>query len=327
MIKKTKTLAQSQKDVSFNQTKKKRSFIQNIIKYRVLCLMCLPAILFFLIFSYIPMPGAYIAFTNFNYAKGIFGSDFVGLNNFKFLFTSGKITMLTRNTLLYNLAFIIIGNTLQIFVAILLNEIRSKYFKKFSQTLMFLPYFISAVLVGLLVYNLLNFDYGFLNSIIRELDGTPLKLYSNKYVWPFIIVLIQLWQQTGYGSIVYFAAIMGIDAEIVEAARVDGVNAFQKIRYIILPSLKPTIIILLLFSMGSILKGNFGLFYNIIGSSNSMLFPTTDIIETYVFRTMMNNFNFTQASAVGLYQSVFGFAVVMLCNWVVKRIDSDYALF
>ena len=306
---------------------KKMSLWKKIVKYRVLCLMCLPAILFFFIFSYIPMPGAYIAFTNFNYAKGIFKSEFVGFDNFKFLFISGKISMLTRNTLLYNLAFIILGNTLQIFVAILLNEIKNKYFKKVTQTLMFLPYFISAVLVGLLVYNLLNYDFGFINSIMNQFGGTPIKVYSNKYVWPFIIVLVQLWQQTGYGSIVYFAAIMGIDSEIVEAARVDGANAFQKIRYIILPGLKPTVIILLLFSMGSILKGNFGLFYNIIGPSNSMLFPTTDIIETYVFRTMMNNFNFTQASAVGLYQSVFGFTVVMLCNWVVKKIDSDYALF
>jgi putative aldouronate transport system permease protein len=192
---------------------------------------------------------------------------------------------------------------------------------------MFLPYFISAVLVGLLLYNLLNYDYGFVNNIIKAFDGTPLKVYANKFVWPFIIVLVHLWQQTGYGSIIYFAAIMGIDMEMIEAAKVDGVNAFQKIRYIILPNLKPTVVILLLFSMGSILKGNFGLFYNIIGPSNSMLFPTTDIFETFVFRSMMNNFNFTQASAVGLYQSAFGFAVVMFCNWVAKKIDSDYALF
>lgn len=318
---------EKQSVVVSNITGKHSTFWQKLYKYRVLCLMCLPAILFFFVFSYIPMPGVYIAFTNFNYAKGIFKSDFVGFDNFKFLFTSGKITMLTRNTVLYNVAFIILGNTLQIFVAILLNEIRSKYFKKVTQTFMFLPYFISAVLVGLLLYNLLNYDYGFINSIIKAFNGTPIKVYSNKYVWPFIIVLVHMWQQTGYGSIVYFAAIMGIDAEMIEAAKVDGVNAFQKIRYIILPNLKPTIIILLLFAMGGILKGNFGLFYNIIGPSNSMLFPTTDIIETYVFRAMMNNFNFTQASAVGLYQSIFGFIVVMVCNWVVKKIESDYALF
>ncbi len=306
---------------------KKLTFWQKVIKYRVLLLMCMPAIIFFLVYSYLPMPGIYIAFTNFNYAKGLFGSQFVGLDNFKFLITSGKISMLTRNTILYNLAFIILGNVLQIFVAILLNEILSKRFKKITQTMMFLPYFISAVLVGLLLYNLLNFDYGFINSIIEHFGGTPVKVYSNKHVWPYIIVAADLWQRTGYGSIVYFAAIMGIDSEMIEAAKVDGVNAFQKIRFIILPNLRPTIVILLLFAMGGILKGNFGLFYNIIGASNSLLFPTTDIIETFVFRSMMNNFNFTQASAVGLYQSLFGFALVMTCNWIVKRIDSDYALF
>ncbi len=306
---------------------KKMAFWQKVYKYRILLLMCTPAILFFFLFSYIPMPGVYIAFTNFNYAKGILHSPFVGFDNFKFLFTSGKITMLTRNTILYNLGFILFGNALQIFVAILINEIRGRYFKKVTQSMMFLPYFISAVLVGLLVYNLLNYDFGFINSMIKANGGDPIKFYSNVQVWPVIIILVHLWQQTGYGSIVYFAAIMGIDAEMIEAAKVDGVNAFQKIRFIILPNLKPTIVILLLFSMGSILKGNFGLFYNIIGPSNSMLFPTTDIIETYVFRAMMNNFNFTQASAIGLYQSVFGFAVVMLCNWLVKRIDNDYALF
>lgn len=306
---------------------KKLTLWQKICKYKVLIIMCLPAIVFFFVYSYIPMPGLYIAFTNFNYAKGLFKSDFVGLANFEFLFTSGEIAKLTRNTVLYNVAFIVLGNILQIFVAILLNEILSKRFKKVTQTMMFLPYFISAVLVGVLVYNLLNYDFGFVNSIIKSLGGTPIKFYSNKAVWPFIIVAANLWQGTGYGSIVYFAAIMGIDAEMIEAAKVDGVNAFQKIRYIILPNLRSTIVILLLFAMGSILKGNFGLFYNIIGPSNSMLFETTDIIETFVFRSMMNNFNFTQASAVGLYQSVFGFVVVVVCNWIVKKIDNDYALF
>ncbi len=308
-------------------TTKKLNLWQKIVKYKVLILMCLPAIIFFFVYSYIPMPGLYIAFTNFNYAKGLFKSDFVGLDNFKFLFTSGQISLLTRNTVLYNLAFIILGNVLQIFVAILLNEIMSRKFKKITQTMMFLPYFISAVLVGVLIYNLLNYDFGFVNSIIKQFGGEPIKVYSNKYVWPFIIVAADLWQRTGYGSIVYFASIMGIDAEMIEAARVDGVNAFQKIRYIILPNLRPTIVILLLFAMGGILKGNFGLFYNIIGPSNFVLFETTDIIETFVFRAMMNNFNFTQASVVGLYQSIFGFVLVVTCNWIVKKIDSDYALF
>ena len=282
---------------------KKRTVWQNIIRYRVLILMCLPAILFFLAFNYIPLPGIYVAFVNYNYRGGIFGSPFVGLDNFKFL-----------------------GNLVAVFLAILLNEMRSKWFKKVSQTMMFLPYFISQVLVGLLVYNMLNYDYGFVNSVLSSLGMEKWGPYSNPKVWPFLIVLVNLWQNTGYNSVVYFAAIMGIDAEIIEAARVDGANAFQKIRYIIIPGLRPTIVILLLFALGGIVRGNFGLFYNIIGQ-NSILYPTTDIIETYVYRATITDFNFSTASAVGFYQSIIGFALVMLCNFVVKKIEPDYSLF
>lgn len=305
---------------------KKRGFIQNIIHYRALLLMCAPAVLFFFAFSYMPMPGIYVAFVKYNYRSGIFGSEFVGLDNFKFLLTSGKLFDLTRNTILYNLAFIILGNLVAVFMAILINELRAKYFKKVTQTMMFLPYFISHVLVGLLVYNLLNYDFGFVNSVLTRLGLERWGPYSDSSVWPILIVIIQLWKDTGYNSIVYFAAIMNIDMEIIESARVDGANGFQKIRYIILPSLKPTVIILLLFAMGGIVKGNFGLFYNIIGT-NSLLYNTTDIIETYVYRATMTDFNFSTASAVGFYQSIIGFAMVMLCNYVVKKIEPDYSLF
>lgn len=311
---------------AITKKKKKPNVFQNLWKYRVLLLMCTPAILFFFIFNYLPMPGVYIAFTNFSYAKGIFGSPFVGLQNFKFLFDSGQLMLLTKNTILYNVAFIVIGNFVQIFVAVLINELASKWFKKTAQTFMFLPYFISAVIVGLMAYNLFNYEFGFVNKLLETTGMEAQKFYSNPKFWPPVIVLIHLWQSTGYGSIVYFAAIMGIDNEVIEAARVDGANAFQKIWYIILPSLKPTIIILLLFAMGGILRGNFGLFWNIIGA-NALLFNTTDIIETYVYRSMLLNFNFTTASAVGLYQSIFGFTLVMTVNWVVRRIDSDYSLF
>jgi putative aldouronate transport system permease protein len=191
---------------------------------------------------------------------------------------------------------------------------------------MFLPYFISSVLVSLLVYNLINFDFGFISNLVKNWGGDMPKLYSTPEAWPFIIVLVNLWRTTGYGSIVYFAAIMGIDASIMEAARVDGANGFQRIRYIILPSLKPTFIILLLFSIGGILKGNFDLFYNLVGN-NSVLFNTTDIIETYVYRSMINTFNFSQGSAVGLFQSVIGFGIVLTCNYIVKKIEPDYSLF
>ena len=273
-----------------------------------------------------PLPGIYVAFVKYNYRDGIFGSRFIGLDNFKFLATSGELWNLTKNTVLYNLAFILLGNALAVFVAILLNELQSKMFKKVSQTILFLPYFISQVLVGLLVFNLLNFDTGFVNSVLTSMGLEKWQPYSDPKVWPVLLVVIYLWQQTGYNSVVYFASIMGIDGEMMEAAKVDGANGFQRIRYIILPSLKPTIVILLLFALGGIVKGNFGLFYNIIGT-NPILYPTTDIIETYVYRATMTNFNFSTASAVGFYQSVVGFVIVMTVNYIVKKIEPDYSLF
>ncbi len=305
---------------------RKRGVLETIWRYRVLELMCLPAVVFFFLFSYMPMPGIWVAFVKYNYRKGIFGSKFIGLQNFEFLAESGKLFSLTKNTVLYNLAFIILGNLVAVLIAILLNEIRAKMFKKVSQTLMFLPYFISQVLVGLLVYSLLNYDTGFVNEILTALGKTKWQPYSDPNVWPWLIVLIHLWQQTGYNSVVYFAAICGIDAEIIEASKVDGANAFQRIRYIILPSLRPTIVILLLFALGGIVRGNFGLFWNIIGS-NSVLYETTDIIETFVYRATMSDFNFSTASAVGFYQSIVGFVIVMLANFAVKKIDPDYSLF
>lgn len=299
---------------------------EKIVKDRTLILMCLPAVIFFFMFNYMPLPGIYAAFVKFNYRDGIFGSKFIGLDNFKFLITSGELLSLTRNTILYNLAFILLGNLLAVFVAILLNELQSKMFKKVSQTILFLPYFISQVLVGLLVFNLLNYDTGFVNTILVSLGKERWQPYSDPNVWPVLMIIIYLWQQTGYNSVVYFASIMGIDGEMMEAAKVDGANGFQRIRYIILPSLKPTIVILLLFALGGIVKGNFGLFYNVVGT-NPILYPTTDIIETYVYRASMVNFNFSTASAVGLYQSIIGFVIVVTVNWIVKKIEPDYSLF
>ena len=305
----------------------KGQFWKQVYNSRILLLMCLPAIIFFIVFNYCPLPGIRIAFTNYNFRDGIFGSPFVGLDNFEFLISSGELWMLTRNTILYNLVFIVVGNIFQIVIALMLNEIRCKMFKKVSQTLMFLPYFISAVLIGAIAFNILNFDTGALNALLRETGGDPIQIYSKAGLWPFIIIFCNMWQQTGYGSVVYFAAICGIDASMVEAAEVDGATSWQRIRYIILPSLKGTFIILLLFALGGIMKGNFGLFWNLTGGANSQLFPTTDIIETFVYRTMTTQNNFATSSAVGLYQSIFGFILVMFSYWVVKRIDPDYALF
>jgi len=316
-----------QSQTTIFEKQKKESVFKRMWKNRTLLLMCLPAIIFFAIFAYLPMPGLYLAFVNYDYSLGIFESAFVGLENFRFLIMTGDLWKLTFNTVAYNLAFIILGNFLQIGVAIMLNELRSKWFKKVSQTIMFLPHFISAVLIGLLAYNILSYDYGTLNSFLKSIGMDPVQTYSNPAIWPYIIVVTFLWQSTGYGSIVYFAAIMGLDKSILEAAEIDGANAFQRIRYIIIPWLKPTFIILLLFSLGGVLRGNFGLFYNLVGANNTMLYESTDIIETYVFRTLMTNFNFSLGSAVSLYQSVFGFIIVITANWLVKKFSPENSLF
>jgi putative aldouronate transport system permease protein len=302
------------------------SLWKNITASRMLLLMCIPAIAFFIVFNYAPMPGIWIAFTNFNYRDGIFGSPFVGFRNFEFLIKSGQLWLLTRNTILYNLAFIVLGNVLAITFAVMLNEIRLKYFKKITQSIMFLPYFISVVLVGVIAFNLLNYDNGALNSFIEGAGGEPIKVYSTPGAWPGIITLTHLWQSTGYGTIVYFAAIMGIDRVLFEAAAIDGASAWQRIRYVILPSLKPIFVILLLFALGGIMHGNFGLFWNLVGN-NGALFQATDIIETSVYRRVMSQNNFTTSTAVGLYQSIFGFAIVITANWIVRRMNPDYALF
>lgn len=306
--------------------KPKKDPFKEFRKSKILMLMCLPAIVFFFLFHYLPMPGMYLAFVRFNYADGIFGSRFIGLENFRFLTLSGQLSLLTRNTVLYNVAFIFLGNFLQITIALMFNEIGSKYYKKIGQGAMFLPYFISHVVIGVFAYNLLNVGNGFINGMLRSWEMDTINFYGVPQLWPFIIVIVQLWQSTGYGSIVYFASIMSIDSEMMEAAAIDGANAFQRIRYILLPHLKPTFFILLLFSLGQIMRGNFGLFYNLVGA-NASLFPYTDIIETFVFRALKVNFNFSMGSAVGFYQSVFGFVVIMTVNTIVKKIEPDYALF
>lgn len=304
-----------------------RRSLTDLRKNKVLLLMCVPAMVYFIIFSYLPMPGVYLAFIDYKYAKGIFGSPFVGLKNFVYLFASGKLAELTKNTILYNIAFQVVGHILQIAIALLLNEIRSMKFRKVTQTFMFIPYFISQVLVGLFVYNIFNYDYGMANHLIQAFGGQPVNFYATPSVWPYIIVACVVWQGTGYGSIIYFTSLLGVSMETAEAASIDGANAAQRIWYIYLPALVPTIVILQLFAVGGILHGNFGIIYNIVGSMNSRLWPTTDIIETYVYRSIKNNFNFSLGSAAGLYQSVFGFFLVLLSNYLVKRFEPDYALF
>ena len=303
-----------------------KSFGHELKSNKILFLMLLPALIYFIVFCYIPMPGAYVAFVDYNLNKGIFGSKFIGLKNFEFLVKTGQLWNITKNTLLYNLAFLIIGNVFQIILAIMLSEVRSKWYKKVSQSVILLPYFISMVIVGYFAYNLFNFDHGFINSLLNSLGFESHDFYSDQGIWKYIIVAFKIWSGTGYGMIVYLATITGISNEIYEAASLDGAKAVQRIRYITLPLLKPTAVLLLLFGLGGILKGSFDLFYNLIGN-NSVLYPQTDIIDTYVFRSLVGQFNFSLSAAVGFYQSLFGLIFVLTINCIVKKIEPDYALF
>lgn len=301
-------------------------FWGDVLKQRMLLLMLTPAVLFFLLFAYVPMAGIVLAFKQFNYGGGIFGSPWNGLDNFRFFFESGNAWMVTKNTALYNIAFIVVNNVLQIAVAILLFEAVGKWFRKISQTVLFLPYFISWVVVGAIAYNLFNYDVGTINSILNAFGIEPIDIYNTPAYWPFILVLVSAWKALGYGSVMYLAAITGIDTEMYEAAEIDGANVFQRIIHITVPNLYPTIIILVLLAIGNIFRGDFGMFYNMVGN-NGLLFSSTDVIDTFVFRSLTTSNEIGLSAAAGFYQSVLGFATILLANYAVRKYDKDHALF
>lgn len=302
------------------------NFWSDVLKYRTLLLMLLPGVLFFLLFAYIPMAGVVLAFKQFNYAGGVFGSPWNGLDNFRFFFQSGDAWRVTRNTALYNIAFIIVNNLLQIAAAILLFEAARPWFRKIFQTMLFLPYFISWVVVGAIAYNLFNYDYGTVNVLLKAMGMQPLDVYNTASYWPLLLVLISAWKALGYGSVMYLAAITGMDREMYEAAEIDGANIFQRMRHITIPNLYPTVIILVLLAVGNIFRGDFGMFYNMVGN-NGILFSSTDVIDTYVFRSLTTNNDIGMSSAAGFYQSILGFVTILLANYAVRRYDKDRALF
>lgn len=272
------------------------------------------------------MAGIVLAFKKFTYSGGIFGSPWVGFENFNFFFLSGTAFNVTRNTILYNIAFLIINNCLQIFTAILLSEIAGKYFKKLTQSVMFLPYFISWVVVGAFVYNLFNFEFGAINTLLKSLQMEPLDVYSNPSAWVYILIAFSAWKWVGYGTVLYLASIVSIDTEMFEAADIDGANIVQKIIYITLPSITPTIVVLLLLSIGNIMKGDFQMFYQIVGN-NGLVLDATDVIDTFVVRSLLQTQEFGMTAAAGFYQSVFSFFIIIGANSLIKKINSDYALF
>lgn len=300
-------------------------FLKQLKKNRVMLCMLIPATVFVIIFSYIPMGGIVLAFKNFSYAQGIFHSPWNGLDNFRYLFVSNRIWTLTRNTLLYNIAFIFLGVIFEVGFAIILSEITGKVFKKFAQGFMFLPYFISWVVVSTIMLNIFG-NNGVLNSILAQFGVTNFSIYKQVKEWPIVLVIVRLWKQTGYGSVVYLAAIAGISKDLYEAADIDGANVWQKIRYITIPSLKPTIMIMVLLALGNVFRGDFGMFYQLVGS-NQLLLNTSDIIDTYIYRMLTTSPNVGFTAAAGLYQSVLCFVTIVAANYIVKKVDPDYTLF
>jgi len=306
-------------------------FFKDINKNKVLLLMALPATLWFLFFSYLPMAGVVIAFKEYRNSRdgfwaSIIDSKWVGWDNFKFLFSTNDAYIITRNTLLYNIFFIIVGLVLAVAMAIILAEITNKKLAKVYQTGMFLPYFLSWVIVGYFVFSFLSFDKGMINQIGSWFGAEPTQWYTEKAYWPFIIILVFLWKSVGYNSVVYLAAIMGIDKSLYEAAMIDGASKWQQIRNITLPMLKPLMTILTLLAIGRIFYADFGLFYQVPRDSGA-LYSVTNVIDTYVYRGLKATGEIGMSTAAGLYQSVIGFTLVIVSNWIVRKWDKDNALF
>ncbi len=296
-------------------------------KFIPLTLMAIPGLLYLLLNNYLPMFGIVIAFKDINFSKGILGSDWSGLKNFEYLFKTSDAYIITRNTILYNVVFIILGMLLAIGVAILLNEIKNRFMSRLYQSIILLPFLVSMVIVSYLAYAGLSLETGFFNKTLLPLLGLEeINWYQESKYWPYILTMVHIWKGIGFNSIIFFAAIIGIDEEYYEAARLDGAGKWKQIRHITLPSLTPTITMLTLLSIGRIFYSDFGLFYQVTMNSGA-LYSTTNVIDTYVYRGLMGLGDIGMSAAAGLYQSIVGFVLVIASNYLVRKINKDNALF
>lgn len=288
--------------------------------------MGVPGFIYFLINNYMPLAGLQIAFKSFNYRDGMWGSKWNDFQNFIYLLGSDDIKIILRNTILYNLVFIVVGMILGVAVAILLNEIKNKLAQRFYQTVILLPYLMSMVIVAYLAYAYLAPESGMINGLLSSLGFEKIDFYRDSKYWPFILVFINQWKSIGFGMILYYSSLVGISKDYYEAAMLDGASKWQQIRYITLPLLKPTVITLLILNCGNIMRSDFGLFYQ-VPQNSGMLYSVTDTIDTYVYRMLMINNNIGVSSAVGFIQSVVGFIIVLTVNAIIRRLDKDNALF
>lgn len=302
-----------------------RNEATQFLKVKSLFFISLPAILFLIVFNYLPMFGTVIAFKDINYAQGIMGSDWVGLDNFKFFFNSQDALRITRNTLLLNGWFILIGTVISVIVGVLMAELSRRLVRIF-QTILFFPYFLSWVVVGFVSYILLNPTYGVVNHVLEFFNISAVDWYSNPDYWPVILTITYLWKNVGYTSIIYFTGLISVDESYFEAAAIDGASRFKQIMKISIPLISPLIIMMVILSVGRIFFADFGLFYFIPRNAGA-LYETTDVIDTYVFRSLRVTGDLGMASAAGLYQSIVGFVLVVVTNLIVRRFDKDSALF
>ncbi len=288
-------------------------------------IMMLPGFLYLFINNYMPLPGLVIAFKQYNARKGIFGSNWIGFKNFEYLFKTSDAFVITRNTILYNLAFIVVNTVMAVLVAVILSELNGKR-KKVYQSVILLPNLISTVIIGYLVFSFFSVENGFVNNSILPAFGLkPVDWYSEPKYWPFIIIFVSAWKSVGYNCIVYLATILGFDRAYYESALVDGANRWKQFKYITLPLLKPTIIMLTLMAIGRIFYSDFGLFYQ-VPMNQGALYSTTNTIDTYVYRGLLQLGNISMSAAAGLYQSVIGFILVLGANMLVRKVDKDSAL-
>ncbi|MCU0520331.1 MAG: ABC transporter permease subunit [Anaerolineae bacterium] len=290
-------------------------------------LMCLPAVAMLIVFNYLPMFGLVIAFKDYRFAKGIFGSEWVGLNNFRFIFGgAGSGWRLVWHTVFYNLIFIFSGMVGSLALAFLINEVHTTRASRVYQAMAFLPHFVSWVVVGIFANGFLRFDGGIVNKFLILLGIEPLYFYQRPEYWPYILAAVNLWKGVGFGSITYMAGMLGIDDEFYEAAQIDGANRWQQIRYITVPLLIPLIITVTLLSLGGIFRGNLEMFQMMIGN-NPLLYSTTDIIDTFVFRSLLTLGSLGLASAAGFFQSVVGLVMILATNWLVRTVNKERALY
>jgi len=311
--------------MALQKAKKKKN---NYLKHSPLLIMMIPALLYLLINSYLPMFGIVIAFKDINFAKGILQSDWVGMANFEYLFKTSDAYIITRNTILYNLLFIVLGTILSFSAAIMLNEIKNKVLLRTFQAVITMPHLISWVIISYLVYAFLSPDTGFMNHTVMPMLGNEdgISWYTEAKHWPVILSLVDFWKTVGYGSIVYFAALLGINEEYYEAARIDGASRMKQIFNITIPLIAPVIIMLMLLRLGRIFYSDFGLFYQVPLNSGA-LFNATATIDTYVFNGLLGSGDMGMSAAAGVYQSIVGFILVITVNYFVRRKNKDSALF